>query len=53
MESTGLSTALSEIVPFVTKAFEFMTQAPMVYYVALGILGAAIGIFAKAKHASH
>lgn len=52
MEATTLSTALTEVTPFITKGFEFMTQAPMVYFIALGILGGAIGIFAKAKRSA-
>lgn len=48
----GISDGLTGILPFVTKGFEFMTQEPMIYFVALGLLGAAIGIFGRAKDAS-
>ena len=48
----SLAQALEEVVPFVTKGFEFMTQQPMVYFVVLGVLGGAIGIFKRAKNAS-
>ena len=52
METTTLASALSEVTPFITKGFEFMTQAPMVYFIVLGLLGGAIGIFARSKRAA-
>lgn len=45
----GISDGLSGILPFITQGFAFMTQEPMIYYVALGLLGGAIGIFGHAK----
>ena len=51
-ESTGLAKGLEGVLPFITKAFDFMTQEPMVYFVALGVLGVAIGIFSRAKNAA-
>lgn len=51
--ASWITDGLSGIVPFITKGFELVTMEPMCYYVALGLLGAAIGIFYKAKHAAH
>ena len=51
--SMSISDGLSGILPFITKGFEFMTQEPMIYFVVLGILGGAIGIFGRAKAAAH
>ena len=45
----GISDGLTGILPFITQGFAFMTQEPMIYYVALGLLGGAIGIFGHAK----
>ena len=49
----SISDGLTNVWPFITKGFELMTQEPMIYFVVLGILGGAIGIFGRAKNASH
>ena len=49
----SISDGLANVLPFITKGFEFMTQEPMIYFVVLGILGGAIGIFGRAKNAAH
>ncbi len=46
----SLSTALSDVVPVVTKAFELCTTSPVSYFLVLGIVSAAIGIFGHAKN---
>ena len=49
----GLSDALEGIVPFIQKGFSFMTQEPMIYFIAVGLVGSAIGLFGLAKNVSH
>lgn len=49
----NLGDGLTNVLPLVKQGFDFMTQEPMIYYVVLGLLGTAIGIFAAAKRAAH
>lgn len=49
----SLVDGLTGVWNFVTKGFELMTTEPMIYYVALGLLGTALGIFGRAKAAAH
>lgn len=51
--SAGLAGALEGIVPFIEKSFSFMTQEPMIYFIAAGLVSAGIGLFAKAKASAH
>jgi len=48
----SLSTSLSDVVPVITKGFELCTTPPVSYFLVLGIIGAAISIFARAKSAA-
>lgn len=50
--SVTLADALTTVEPFVTKAFSFMTQEPMIYYLVIGIIGGGIMLFGKAKRAA-
>lgn len=52
MEGITLGSALSTVEPFITSAFGFMTQEPMVYYLVIGLIGGGIYLFAKAKRAA-
>ena len=48
----SLTDALDTFTTFITKAFSFMTQEPMVYFVVAGLIASAIGVFKKAKKAA-
>ncbi len=45
----SLSTAMTDVIPVITKGFELCTTAPVSYFLVLGIISAGIGIFGHAK----
>lgn len=51
--SIGFTDALTNFTPFVTWAFNTVTQEPMIYYVVIGLCGGALGLFARARNAAH